>query len=163
MIVTKRSITLVVDGKTITYGDADPTFTYSITSYQEGKAAFAPNEDVNTLGLLSLVAVGYVGNAGTFDIEAQGISSTQNYDLTIVNAKYIVNRKDLTLVLGSYTISFGDPIPNFTPEINGFAKGETLASLNAKIVYKHGFVADKTGMIGTYTVEPQLSNNALGG
>ncbi|MBO7156929.1 MAG: InlB B-repeat-containing protein, partial [Clostridia bacterium] len=62
--IVKRTVNVIMDSKSITYGDATPEYTYTLTAYQEGKAIFADGEDLSTLGTLTIQASLYQGNAG---------------------------------------------------------------------------------------------------
>lgn len=155
LTIAPRPITIEVDEKTITYGDADPELTYQV-----GGEGFAMGEDINSLGTLAFSVVGeegaYVGNAGFYDIVASGLSN-DNYDITIVNATLTVNRKDLYVTAGSYTITYGDSLPTYAATTEGFIDGESVESLGTQILFNCAFTADTNGKAGEYAIVPVLS------
>ena len=157
LTVVARKVTLTVNAQEITYGDTEPEFTYELTSYSQGKPVFAEGEDVSALGTLKIVAQGYEGNAGTYNLVAEGISSNSKYTVVINNAEYVIKRKDLTVSAKSYSISYGDAKPTFESDVVGLVKGETIASLGTQILYNCAFIEDKTATVGEYAIEPQLS------
>lgn len=156
LTINPRPITIAVDEKTITYGDADPELTYTTIAYEENQSPFADGEDISSLGTLNIVAQNYEGNAGHYDIVASGLDN-DNYTITIVNSTLIVERKDLTLTAGSYTITFGDAEPNYQAEAVGFVNGESIESLGTQVLFNCAFTADINGKAGEFAIVPVLS------
>lgn len=154
--ITPRTINVIVDSKTITYGDAEPEFTYTLTSYAEDKPMFAEGEDASVIENITIVPQEYIGNSGTYKLVAEGSTTTSNYKLAMINATYVVKRKDLTVSAKSYSISYGDTIPTFESDVAGLVKGETIESLG-NILYTCDFTADKEYVAGEYDVVPKLS------
>ncbi len=156
LTISPRPITVKVDDKAITYGDAEPTLTYSVVAYEEGKDAFATGEDINSLGSLLISAEEYQGNAGYYNIVASGLNNA-NYDINVVNATLTVNRKDLYVTAGSYTITYGDALPAYSANVEGFVEGESIDSLGTKVLFNCAFTADVNGKAGEYQIVPVLS------
>ena len=125
LTIVQRKITLTVDAKSITYGDENPEFTYSLKAYEEGKEVFAEGEDINTLGTLVLTATNYLGNAGIYDIVASGLES-DNYAINITNAKLTVSKKAVTVTPDNIGVTYGDSIPTYTFKADGLVNEETI-------------------------------------
>ncbi len=160
VVIKPRPINILVDDKTITYGDADPELTYSVTPYQEGEDIYAAGESLETLGtmVLSIVADSgsYEGNAGFYNIVADGLANA-NYQINIVTARLTVNPKDLTVTADSFEITYGDAFPTPTFKYEGFVKGESVESLNTQTLYSCLYSADANGYAGDFAITPILS------
>ncbi|MCF8303868.1 MAG: hypothetical protein K9I94_11380, partial [Bacteroidales bacterium] len=134
--ITQRPITITADaGQGKTYGNDDPTLTYTLTS---GTLAF----DESFSGALSRDAGENVGtytiNKGTLTIVDQTSSNTEsNYDLTYVNDVFTITTRPITLVADDQTKTYGDAAFDlgntaFTVSAtqgDGMATGETIASV----------------------------------
>ena len=157
--IEQRHIYLVIDAQEKVYGEEDPTFTYSLTSYVEGKPVFGFEETVADLGEMVIAPKNFVGNAGVYDIEANGITNN-NYAVNVTTAKFTVSRKDLTITAKDMTITFGDkdPSPYFNGvEVEGFVNGDTIENVGTQVLYSCAFVANANGKAGTYDITPRLS------
>jgi gliding motility-associated-like protein len=75
LTVNKKQLTVTAENKTINFGDALPTFTYTITGFVNGETATVLTTPV------SISAIGT--NAGTYPITASGAVAA-NYDFTYV-------------------------------------------------------------------------------
>ncbi len=107
--ITARPITVSADaGQTKVYGNADPTFSYSITS---GSLAFS-----DTLsGALSRAAS---ENVGSYAINQGSLSAGPNYNLTYVGANFAITSRPVTVTADAgQTKGFGNADPTFTYSI----------------------------------------------
>ena len=165
LTVKQRAIYITVDSATITYGDEDVAFTYSVAGYKAGEPIYADGEDINSLGSVSVGAFdsnnnAYVGDAGVYTIKVNGLSNG-NYAISITEGKYTVNRKALTVTANDMTITFGDAVSTTYKGVvaEGFVKGDTLDNLGTQVGYNCSFKADRTGKAGTYAIVPKLETN----
>ena len=91
--VSKRSVTITAADKSKTYGDANPTFTASITSgslYQSG--------DLGTISATCTATQGSV--VGTYTITPSYTANT-NYTVTSVNGTLTVGKRTVSITFGS--------------------------------------------------------------
>jgi len=109
LTITARPITITADPKSKTYGDADPSLTYQITS---GSLAFSDT----IVGALTRAAG---ENVGTYAITQGTLAISDgnggnNYNLTFVGANLTINKRPLqvTATAGQFKI-YGNPDPVF--------------------------------------------------
>lgn len=119
-IGTKR-ITIKADAKSKTYGDADPTFTYTYAPTLTGSDAFSGNL-VRTAG----------ENAGTYPINQGSLALSGDYDLVYNNAALTIDKKGINVKADAGNKTYGDADPalayTFTPAlISGDAFSGNLA------------------------------------
>ncbi len=105
LTISPRAITVTADGKTKIYGDADPVFTYTITSGSlAGGDAFS--------GALDRVA----GQAqGNYAINQGTLSLGGNYDLTFVPGNFFINYRFIRVIpVAPISKTYGDADPDLT-------------------------------------------------
>ena len=88
--ITKKALTVTADNKSVTFGDAAPTYTVSYDG-------FVNNETNAVLGGELALACDYVkdqSGVGTYDITPSGYTS-DNYDITFTNGTLTVGTKAL--------------------------------------------------------------------
>ncbi|WP_175426438.1 MBG domain-containing protein [Azospirillum brasilense] len=124
--VTPRSLTVTADAQSRTYGDANLTLTYAITS---GSLA---NGDTLS-GSLATAATGASG-VGTYAITQGSLAASPNYALTYTGANLTVTPRSLTVTADAQSRSYGDANPALTYAItsgslvNGDALSGNLAT-----------------------------------
>jgi flagellar motor protein MotB len=131
--VTPRAITVTATAKEKTYGDADPGFTFVVTT----GSLFGTDSFTGSLGR----AVGE--NVGTYNI-TRGTLANSNYTITYVTALLTINQRPITITAANKNKIFGQSDPtltysvtsgnvvnsdNFTGSITR-AVGETLGNYN---------------------------------
>lgn len=131
--------TLVADNKTITYGDALPTYTYQKTV----------GETVYGTPSLSSTATSN-SNAGSYTITIAKGSVENNVNLT--NGTLTINKAPLTITAKSYTILKGQTMPTFDVEYAGFVKNQTSSYLTTKPTVT--CPVNDTNTPGVYTLTP---------
>ncbi|MDP2207881.1 MAG: MBG domain-containing protein, partial [Bacteroidota bacterium] len=109
-----RSITITADAKSKTYGDADPVFTYQITS---GSLAFSDD----FTGALTRDAG---ENVGAYAITQGTVALNNNYTLTYVGANLTIGKADATISISNlgphiYTGSEISAVVTVDPNVNG--------------------------------------------
>ncbi len=118
-VITARPITVAADAKSKTYGDADPAFTYHVTSGSlVGSDAFS--------GSLTRAA----GEAaGTYAIQQGSLTLGSNYAITFTGANLTIGKATLTATADNKTIAFGSPDPTFTISYTGFKFTDNASGL----------------------------------
>lgn len=164
VVISPRPITIAVEDKEITYGDALPTLTHKAIAYEDGKDAFAVGEDINTLGALTISIDGAVNEkTGRYDANFYTITASElsnpNYVITLVDGTLTINRKDLMVTVKDETITYGDQKPAFSATTDGFVDGEDLDFWRTHFDFNCAFTADTNGIAGEYDIVPDLSLN----
>src|SRR5439155_3804951 len=110
--ITKRAITVTADAKMKTYGDANPTLTYEITSgslFGSDSLSGALTRDPGE-------------NVGLYDITQGTLVLSANYDLTYVAAKLEINKRAITVTPDSGQLkTYGNSDPALTYKVTSGA------------------------------------------
>jgi large repetitive protein len=143
----QRRITVTAADKNKTYGENDPSFTYSITS------GSLVGSDALSGSLTRSAGAG----AGTYSI-TQGSLANSNYAITFVQGALTIDRKLVTVTAADTTKQYGDVDPTLTYSITN---GATLVGDDAFT----GALSRASGSnVGTYAIQQgtlTLSNNYL--
>ena len=107
--ITKRPVTITADGKSKTYGDADPALTYHITS---GSLAFSDafSGSLSRAGGESVAGSPYSILQGTLTLGG-------NYDLSFVGANFTISKRPVTITADGKSKTYGDADPALTYHI----------------------------------------------
>ena len=108
LTITKAPLTITAKSYTIKQGDALPTF-------EAEYSGFKNNETTSVLSALPTITTTATSASapGTYDIVVSGASAT-NYDITYVKGTLTITAADLvTITANSYTITYGDALPEF--------------------------------------------------
>lgn len=126
--VSKAHLVVVADDASKTYGDANPSFTASISGFVAG-------DDTSALdGVLSFSTEATVAShVGSYAITPGGVSSA-NYDVSFVDGNLDVDPAQLTITADDKTMVYGGAMPALTASFSGFVNGDTPASLSSLIL-----------------------------
>ena len=141
--IAKAEVTVTVDDKVKTYGEATPVFTGTVEGVVEG-------DTVEINYLLTNNAVDK--NAGEYTITAQFATAQDNYTLKVVAGTLTVNQKAVTITADDKTITYGDAV-NFNAHTythNGIVSGDTV-----DVTYTTDYTTGANA--GTYTITPVLN------
>ena len=141
--IAKAEVTVIVDSKVKTYGEATPVFTGTV----EG---VVPGDTVEINYLLTNNAVDK--NAGEYTITAQFATAQDNYTLKVDTGTLTVNQKAVTITADNMTITYGDAV-NFNAHTythNGIVSGDTV-----DVTYTTDYTTGANA--GTYTITPVLN------
>ena len=141
--IAKAKVTVTVDNKVKTYGEATPEFTGAVAGVVEGDAV-----EINYL--LANNAVDK--NAGEYTITAQFATAQNNYTLKVVTGTLTINKKDVTITADNKTITYGDAV-NFNAHTythNGIVSGDTV-----DVTYTTNYTTGAN--VGTYRITPVLN------
>ena len=95
--VSKKSLTVTANDRTITYGDAPANSGVTITGFVTGETAS------NLAGTLSYdYSYAQYGNVGDYTITPKGYTSA-NYDITYKPGKLTVGQKEVSLTWANHT------------------------------------------------------------
>ena len=144
----KRSITCKPDNKTINYGDAKPSFTYSITSGSKygsdslGTASYTCS--------YTATAGNSNRNAGSYTISMSGLSNS-NYTITQSGTGTLtVNKVALTIKADDKSVTYGGAAPSYTTTVSGFKYSETTSVLSGSSSASCSYAAGNA--VGTQTI-----------
>ncbi len=102
----KYPLTVTADPKTITYGDGDPTFTFTYSGFVDG------DQDITGTAPTCGVAGSHT-NAGGYAISCSGGSDVK-YSFSSVSGTLTVNTLDVTVTADANTKVYGSSDPTFT-------------------------------------------------
>ncbi len=142
--VGERPITITADALSKTYGDADPTLTYAITT---GSLALSDTFS----GALERVAGENVAGS-PYAISQGTLSLGTNYNLTFVGANLTVTKRPLTITADAMSKLIGTADPTFTYTI-------TAGSLAFSDAFTGTLSRDPGEAAGTYAIT--IGNLAL--
>ena len=158
-VVLKVEVTLTVDNKSKTYGDADPELTATVEGLVEGdtleyKLQREPGENVGEYAIH--VDIGeiqtktamnasfylmYIGPAPTTTSEIKG-----NYDITVKEGTLTIDPATVTVTVNDASKQSGQNDPAFTATITGLKNGDSADVIKYTITREPG---DKPG---TYVI-----------
>jgi hypothetical protein len=129
LTVTKAHLAVTADAANRLYGDANPSFTATLTGFKNG-------QNLGTSGVTGAASCGSAANATSgvagnpYTITCTiGTLAAGNYDFTpFVNGVLTINKAHLTATADNKSRLYGDPDPAFTATLSGFKNGETSAS-----------------------------------
>src|SRR6187397_2357575 len=105
--ITTRGITVTADGKTKTYGDADPSLTYQVTT------GSLVNSDTFSGSLTRLAGE----DVGSYAIQQGTLALSSNYALTFVGANLSITTRGITVTADGKTKTYGDADPSLTYQV----------------------------------------------
>jgi hypothetical protein len=149
LTVNPAALTVNANAKNKTYGDADPSLTYQITS------GSLVNGDSLT-GALSRVAG---ENVGSYPIQQGTVSAGSNYTLSYVGANFRILRRTLAVRADNNSRVYGQINPIFTATYITFVNGDGPGSLGGTLLFNTA--ANPTSRVGSYSVTPSglISSN----
>ncbi|HEQ0199006.1 MBG domain-containing protein [Pseudomonas aeruginosa] len=123
LTITKALLSVIADGKTKVYGDADPALTYQVSGLKNGDSAGA----VLNGGSLSRVAG---ENVGTYGINQGGLGLVSaNYDLSYQGNNLTITKALLNVIADAKTKVYGDADPSLTYQVSGLKNGDSAGSI----------------------------------
>ncbi|HEY0054967.1 MAG TPA: MBG domain-containing protein, partial [Pedobacter sp.] len=137
--ITQKAITVTADGKSKTYGTADPALTYTFTPALEGSDAFS--------GSLSRAAG---ETTGTYAISQGSVALSTNYTIGFTPANFIINKAPLSIIADQLVKFQGQPNPTLTYTYSGFVNNETSTVLTSHPTAST--VATQTSSSGAYPI-----------
>ena len=115
-VTAAELVTVTAKSYTITYGDALPTFDYTVSG-----------ATLNGTPQLQCTATSTSG-AGTYPITVSS-GTVQNYNVSYVSGTLTIEPAPLTISTGNYTRTVDEANPTFALSYDGFKKGETATVL----------------------------------
>jgi len=137
LTINKKSVTVVADSKSKTYGNADPALTATVTGLV-GK---------DVLDFTLSRAVGE--DVGEYAITVT-LGSNPNYNVTVTNAKLTIGKKTATVTADNKSKTYGDADPALTATVTGLVGNDTISYTLSRAVGEN---------VGEYTITVTLGDN----
>nr|WP_249139283.1 MBG domain-containing protein [Bradyrhizobium japonicum] len=117
--ITQRAITVTASTQSKTYGDADPTLTYGVTS----------GNLVSGDSLSGVLSRASGENVGTYGIAQGTLTAGSNYALTYTGANLGITPRPITVAADDQTKNFGaaDPVLTYRITAGQLVKGDLLS------------------------------------
>ncbi|MFZ1807386.1 MAG: ELWxxDGT repeat protein [Cyclobacteriaceae bacterium] len=147
LTVGKRDLVIKANGISKTYGDANPSFAISYTSFVNDDVE--GDLDVQPTATTVADETSIVGN---YDIEVAG-GSDNNYNLVpdATAGELTVTKRDLVAKAGDQSKTYGEANPTFAIDYTGFINGDDVDDLD--ILSLASTTADEMSSTGTYDID----------
>jgi filamentous hemagglutinin family protein len=157
LTINKAHLTVTADNATKTYGDANPSFTTTVSGFVNGQNL--GSSGVTGAGSATSTATTTTG-AGTATITAgAGTLAAANYDFTnLVDGTLTINKAHLTVTANATSKIYGDANPSLTTTVSGFVNSETLATSGVTGSASVTTTATTTTGVGTATITAGTGN-----
>ena len=153
LTVNKAALTVSANASSKTYGEADPSLTYSITT-----GSLASGDSLT--GSLSRAAGETVN---TYAISQNTLSAGPNYNVTFVGANFTVNKATLSITADAKTKTYGNADPSFTYQVAGLKNGDTSSILTGALSRSAGENAGAYAIgVGTVSASSNYTVNYTG-
>ncbi|QCI67506.1 beta strand repeat-containing protein [Phreatobacter stygius] len=139
LTVNQRAVTVTANAASRSYGDANPTFTYGLTS------GSLVNGDTLT-GALATSATAS-SDVGTYGLAQGSVGISANYAVTYVGADLTVKQRAVTVTANGASRVYGDANPSLTYTTTSLGAGAALTGSLATS-------ADLTSNVGAYGIGP---------
>ena len=107
--VSKATLTVTADAKSKTYGDADPTLTYTATGFKSG--------DTQATVMSGALTRATGETVNDYAISQGTLSAGDNYTISFTGANLTVGQKSITIKANDQSITFGTSIATGTDQV----------------------------------------------
>ncbi len=142
--ISPAVLTVIAADAEITYGEAIPSLTYTISGFVNGEDETALSD---TPGI-STPATAESG-AGNYAIELSE-GTADNYTFLLEEAVLTIGKADLIISALDHEMKYGETVGNLAYEIAGFITGEDETDLTTLPILTTG--ASSASAVGTYTI-----------
>ncbi|MGM0945385.1 MAG: MBG domain-containing protein [Bacteroidota bacterium] len=140
LTIGKKDLTITADDKQKTYGEANPTLTFTYTGLVNGDTKVSEEPSISTTATAS-------SNVGEYPIELEG-GADQNYAITLVNGTLTIGKKDLTITAEDKQKTYGEANPTLTFTYTGLVNGDTKVATEPSI----STIATASSNVGDYPI-----------
>ncbi len=120
LTVSKATLSITAAAKSKTYGDADPSLTYTVSGLK--------NSDTSSVVTGSLTRTAGE-NAGTYAINQGTVVASANYNVTFTSANLTIGKRAATITATNVTGTYGTATLGSAFTIANLASGETVGSV----------------------------------
>ena len=141
-IINKRDASVTPNAASKTYGDADPTFTGSLSGFLAA--------DGVTAGYTRTAGETVAGSPYTISATLSPASVLGNYNVTSNTALFTINKKTASVTPNAASKTYGDPDPALTGVLSGFIATDGVTAAYTR-------TAGETVAGSPYTISATLS------
>jgi hypothetical protein len=139
LTINERPITVTADAKSKVYGEADPSFTYQITSGSLLNSDRITGEISRTTG----------EGVNDYAINQNSLTAGSNYDLTYISNDLTISKATLTATAEDKSKTYGEANPTLTISYSGFQNGDDETAITKPTI---ATTADETSFVGDYDI-----------
>ncbi len=152
LTIDKASVIGTVQSESRIYGQDNPSFSVSYSSFANGDTASVLSGFLSYACVNGPVAVDRTTGVGSYPIHVTAGQTSPNYTVTYVDGTLAVNPADLTVTAQGATRLYGAANPGFSVNITGFANSDTGAMLGGTLGFSTPAVAGSG--VGSYAITP---------
>lgn len=164
LTVNKKSVTITIEYKNITYGDEAPTsYSYKIKDTLTDEDISA--DEFTAINSEIEFACPYQKGYPAGDYKITATCNNDNYTLTVPSSKLTVNKANLTLVANNNDITYGEAPSAKGYYYKGFLLNDNEQSANITGTVKYSFdynqydnIYDEDGNEKSYHITPSVEN-----
>ena len=109
LTITKKEVTITPNAQTPVYfRDQLPEFTYTVTD----AAGELSEEEIATLGTISVVRDSDAVTPGTYTLTAQIENANKNYNITCATSTFEILRRPIKIQTTDISVEYGDDVPD---------------------------------------------------
>lgn len=127
LTITKAPLTLVADPKDKTYGDLNPTLTYTVSGLRQADTDAVILGGSPSLSTTVTQLTGAGTYAGAITVDATGLSA-DNYNIGVSAATFTVQKALLLGTVDAATRTYGFPNPAFAVTWTGYKNSDTAVT-----------------------------------
>ena len=158
--VTPAVLTVTANNASRLYGDANPTFTSTITGFKNSETL--ATSGVTGAAALSTTAAAASPVASYAITAAAGTLAASNYTFVFSNGTLAVNKATLTVTTQNASRIYGNANPTFTSTMTGFKNSETLATSGVTGSAALSTTATTSSGVGSYSITGAIGTLAAG-
>ncbi len=151
LTINPATLTYIADASARLYGDANPTFTGTVTGFKNGETEATAT--TGTLGFTSPATA--TSNVGSYAINGSGLTANNGNYVFVQDAAnataLTINAATLTYIADPKSRGYGDANPALTGSVTGFKNGETVGTATTGAL-TFTTAANNTSNVGTYAI-----------
>lgn len=129
LTVTAAPLTVTADAKSKTYGESDPSLTYTPSGFVNG----------DTIAVMTGALSRAAGeNVGDYAVSQGTVAATSNYTITYTSANLTINAAPLSVTAEAKNKAYGEADPALTYNASGFVNGDTVAIMSGSLTRAEG-------------------------
>ena len=144
LTVTQATLSIIATNKSITYGQAIPTLTYTYSGFVGGDNA----ADIDVLPSISTTAISTSG-AGVYPITPSG-GSDNNYAFSYTSANLTIGKASIQIATDAKSMTYGQALPTLTAAYSGFVFSDGVAEID--LLPSISTAATSASNVGTYPI-----------
>ena len=171
--INPAKLTVTADAKSKTYGDADPTLTYTVSGLVKNSKLKIDDTTMDENGKYLVLQgsltrdAGETVSSGPYAITQGTVNAGNNYTISYTGADLTINPATLTVTADAKSKTYGNADPTLTYQVTGLVKNDklniddtTVDEDGRYVVLKGGLtrVAGETVLGGPYAINQDTVN-----